>query len=119
VRTPIDAEATNSTLSLYVTCRMLDDRNAEYETSASMLAAINLKCQNDRIGERGVRAAGHGILGKLNERSGRTTKFGMSLYRGIQYFPPLHSNLRCLRSVHCHPCRHYRRTRESTGQTCL
>ena len=54
-RTPIDAEATNThTLSLYVTCLMLDDPNAEYEISASMLAAI--KCQDDRVGERGARA---------------------------------------------------------------
>ncbi|SRR6266403_563151 len=54
-RTPIDAEATNThTLSLYVTCLMLDDPNAEYEISASMLAAI--KCQEDRVGERGARA---------------------------------------------------------------
>ncbi|KAI0278835.1 hypothetical protein BGY98DRAFT_1096471 [Russula aff. rugulosa BPL654] len=54
-RTPIDAEATSThTLSLYVTCLMLDDPNAEYEISASMLAAI--KCQDDRVGERGARA---------------------------------------------------------------
>ncbi len=54
-RTPIDAEASNThTLSLYVTCLMLDDPNAEYEISASMLAAI--KCQDDRVGERGARA---------------------------------------------------------------
>lgn len=54
-RTPIDAEATNThTLSFYVTCLMLDDPNAEYEISASMLAAI--KCQDDRVGERGARA---------------------------------------------------------------
>jgi hypothetical protein len=30
------------------------DYNAEYEISASMLAAI--KCQDDRIGERGARS---------------------------------------------------------------
>jgi hypothetical protein len=55
-RTPIDAEATTThTLSLYVTCLMLDDYpNAENEISASMLAAI--KCQDDRVGERGARA---------------------------------------------------------------
>jgi hypothetical protein len=33
---------------------MLDDPNAEFEISASMLAAI--KCQDDRVGERGARA---------------------------------------------------------------
>ena len=33
---------------------MLDDPNAEYEISASMLAAI--KCQDDRVGERGARS---------------------------------------------------------------
>ena len=33
---------------------MLDYPNAEYEIAASMLAAI--KCQDDRIGERGARA---------------------------------------------------------------
>ncbi|KAH9006742.1 hypothetical protein EDB86DRAFT_3112480 [Lactarius hatsudake] len=42
------------TLSLYVTSLMLDYANAEYEISASMLAAI--KCQDDRVGERGARA---------------------------------------------------------------
>ncbi|KAI0307093.1 hypothetical protein B0F90DRAFT_1807787 [Multifurca ochricompacta] len=42
------------TLSLYVTCLMLDYANAEYEISASMLAAI--KCQDDRLGERVARA---------------------------------------------------------------
>ncbi|KAA1466508.1 hypothetical protein DENSPDRAFT_768178 [Dentipellis sp. KUC8613] len=42
------------TLSLYVTSLMLDYANAEYEISASMLAAI--KCQDDQVGERGARA---------------------------------------------------------------
>ncbi|KAH9965859.1 hypothetical protein BC827DRAFT_1180462 [Russula dissimulans] len=52
-----DADGTaveSPTLSLYVTCLMLDDPNADYEISASMLAAI--KCQDDRVGERGARA---------------------------------------------------------------
>ncbi|KAI0268185.1 hypothetical protein BC834DRAFT_821689 [Gloeopeniophorella convolvens] len=42
------------TLSLFITCLMLDYPNAEYEISASMLAAI--KCQDDHAGERGARA---------------------------------------------------------------
>jgi len=33
---------------------MLDYANAEYEICASMMAAI--KCQGDRVGERGARA---------------------------------------------------------------
>ncbi|KAH9049710.1 hypothetical protein EDB84DRAFT_1260529 [Lactarius hengduanensis] len=56
-RTPSDAEVATvqlPTLSLYVTSLMLDYANAEYEISASMLAAI--KCQDDRVGERGARA---------------------------------------------------------------
>jgi hypothetical protein len=56
-RTPPDAEVATTqvpTLSLFVTSLMLDYANAEYEVSASMLAAI--KCQDDRVGERGARA---------------------------------------------------------------
>lgn len=56
-RTPTDAETATTqlpTLSLFVTSLMLDYANAEYEVSASMLAAI--KCQDDRVGERGARA---------------------------------------------------------------
>lgn len=58
-RTPSDTDTEHSTtplptLSLYVTCLMLDYPNAEYEIAASMLAAI--KCQDDRVGERGARA---------------------------------------------------------------
>jgi hypothetical protein len=41
------------TLSLYITSLMLDFPH-EYETSASMMTAI--KCQDDRVGERGARA---------------------------------------------------------------
>ena len=56
-RTPPDAEIPTTqlpTLSLFVTSLMLDYANAEYEISASMLAAV--KCQDDRVGERGARA---------------------------------------------------------------
>ena len=56
-RTSPDAEVTTTqlpTLSLYVTSPMLDYANAEYEISASMLAAI--KCQDDRVGERSAKA---------------------------------------------------------------
>lgn len=58
-RTPLSTDsipgaATTPTLSLYVTCLMLDYANAEYELSASILAAI--KCQDDRVGERRARA---------------------------------------------------------------
>ncbi|TFY78515.1 hypothetical protein EWM64_g5496, partial [Hericium alpestre] len=60
-RTPLARTATPTgtattplhTLSLYVTCLMLDYANAEYEINASMMAAI--KCQDDRAGERGAR----------------------------------------------------------------
>jgi hypothetical protein len=41
------------TLSLYITSLMVDFPH-EYETSASMMTAI--KCQDDRVGERGARA---------------------------------------------------------------
>ncbi|KAF5358909.1 hypothetical protein D9758_004807 [Tetrapyrgos nigripes] len=40
-------------LSLYVTSLMMDYAHAEYEMSASMMAAI--KCQDDRLGQRGAR----------------------------------------------------------------
>ncbi|KAF8272064.1 hypothetical protein EI94DRAFT_1566992 [Lactarius quietus] len=56
-RTPPETEIATSqlpTLSLYVTSLILDYANAEYEISTSMLAAI--KCQDDRVGERGARA---------------------------------------------------------------
>ncbi|CCM04873.1 uncharacterized protein FIBRA_07066 [Fibroporia radiculosa] len=42
------------TLSLYVTSLMVDYPHADYEMSTSMFAAI--KCQDDRVGERGARA---------------------------------------------------------------
>ncbi|KZT74456.1 hypothetical protein DAEQUDRAFT_660076 [Daedalea quercina L-15889] len=42
------------TLSLYITSLMVDYSNADYEMSSSMFAAI--KCQDDRVGERGARA---------------------------------------------------------------
>ncbi|TBU33177.1 hypothetical protein BD309DRAFT_857684 [Dichomitus squalens] len=42
------------TLSLYITSLTVDFAHTEYEHSASMFAAI--KCQDDRIGERGARA---------------------------------------------------------------
>ncbi|KAL0567176.1 hypothetical protein V5O48_014826 [Marasmius crinis-equi] len=41
------------TLSLYITCLMLDSAYADYEMSASMMTAV--KCQEDRVGERGAR----------------------------------------------------------------
>ncbi|KAK7470403.1 hypothetical protein VKT23_001830 [Stygiomarasmius scandens] len=56
VHTPPNETDTNtkaSGLSLYVTSLMLDYAHAEYEISASMMAAI--KCQDDRLGERGAR----------------------------------------------------------------
>ena len=42
------------TLSLYITSLTVDFAHTDYEHSASMFAAI--KCQDDRIGERGARA---------------------------------------------------------------
>ena len=42
------------TLSLYVTSLAIDYAHTDYEMSASMFAAI--KCQDDRVGERGARA---------------------------------------------------------------
>jgi len=47
------ASSTPNTLSLYITSLMLDYAQGDYETSASMMAAI--KCQDDRVGERGAR----------------------------------------------------------------
>ena len=44
--------ATKPTLSLYITSLMVDFAHANYELSASMMAAI--KCQADRAGERGA-----------------------------------------------------------------
>lgn len=45
--------SSQSFLSLYVTSLMMDYAQGDYETSASMMAGI--KCQDDRIGERGAR----------------------------------------------------------------
>lgn len=47
-------ETHTQSLSLYITSLMLDFPHAEYETSASIMTAI--KCQDDRVGERGARA---------------------------------------------------------------
>jgi hypothetical protein len=59
-RTPLEENSSSvedkfqvQTLSLYITSLMLDFPH-EYETSASMMTAI--KCQDDRVGERGARA---------------------------------------------------------------
>lgn len=51
--TPI-IRAQPPTLSLYVTSLIIDFAHTDYELSASMFAAV--KCQDDRIGERGARA---------------------------------------------------------------
>ncbi|KAM5535522.1 hypothetical protein V8D89_010859 [Ganoderma adspersum] len=51
--TPI-IRAQPPTLSLYITSLTVDFAHTDYELSASMFAAI--KCQDDRIGERGARA---------------------------------------------------------------
>ena len=53
---PVDgAPSSPTTLSIYVTSLMLDfpPSQGDYETCASMMAAI--KCQDDRVGERGAR----------------------------------------------------------------
>ncbi|KAG6830314.1 hypothetical protein H0H92_001249 [Tricholoma furcatifolium] len=53
--TPLDGPSASSikpTLSLYITSLMVDFAHADYELSASMMTAI--KCQNDRVGERGA-----------------------------------------------------------------
>lgn len=42
------------TLSAYITSMAIDFAHTTHETSASMFAAI--KCQDDRVGERGARA---------------------------------------------------------------
>lgn len=41
------------TLSLYITSLSMDIAHGDYEISASMMTAI--KCQDDRVGERGAR----------------------------------------------------------------
>jgi len=58
-RTPNIPEAqedftTKQTLSIYITSLMLDFAQHDFEMGASMMAAI--KCQDDRVGERGARA---------------------------------------------------------------
>ncbi|KAF9478172.1 hypothetical protein BDN70DRAFT_880338 [Pholiota conissans] len=53
---PLEGEGganTSTSLSLYITSLVLDFAQEEHETHASMMAAI--KCQDDRIGERGAR----------------------------------------------------------------
>ncbi|CAA7259631.1 unnamed protein product [Cyclocybe aegerita] len=52
---PADGSSASSptTLSLYITSLLLDFAQGDYETHASMMAAI--KCQDDRAGERGAR----------------------------------------------------------------
>jgi hypothetical protein len=49
-----DSAAQTQHLSLYITSLLLDFARAEYELSASMMAAI--KCLDDRLGERGARS---------------------------------------------------------------
>ena len=51
---PVDGASSPSptTLSIYITS-LLDFPQGDYETCASMMAAI--KCQDDRVGERGAR----------------------------------------------------------------
>jgi hypothetical protein len=49
-----DSAAQTQHLSLYITSLLLDFARAEYEFSASMMAAI--KCLDDRLGERGARS---------------------------------------------------------------
>ncbi|KAH9943286.1 uncharacterized protein BXZ73DRAFT_87645 [Epithele typhae] len=48
------SNASSPSLSLYLTSLMVDYAHTDYETSATMFAAI--KCQDDRAGERGARA---------------------------------------------------------------
>lgn len=49
-----DAEAqSNSSLCLHITPLTLDFAMPDFELSAAMMAAI--KCQDDRVGERGAR----------------------------------------------------------------
>ena len=52
-RTPIIKTQPQS-LSIYITSLMMDQAQPDFETSMSMFAAI--KCQDDRVGERGARA---------------------------------------------------------------
>lgn len=49
-----DTSTTKPRLSLYITSLMVDFAHADYESSASMMTAI--KCQADRVGERGAPA---------------------------------------------------------------
>jgi hypothetical protein len=57
VRTPNIVEGQEDsmkTLSIYITSLMVDFAQHDFEMGASMMAAI--KCQDDRVGERGARA---------------------------------------------------------------
>lgn len=38
---------------MFITCMLMDHPHVDYEISATMMAAI--KCQDDRVGERGSR----------------------------------------------------------------
>ena len=50
---PPEGAQTGTTLSLYITTLSLDFADDDFEIYASMMVAI--KCQDDRIGERGAR----------------------------------------------------------------
>lgn len=53
VRLSTKGPGTLATLSLYITTLMLDYAEDDFELHTSMMVAI--KCQGDRIGERGAR----------------------------------------------------------------
>jgi hypothetical protein len=94
---------------------MLDDPNAEYEISASILAAI--KCQDDRVGERGARADWAWDTWQTEW----TFRQDNEVWRESMPWRIFssHSDHSRLQSVLCRRCRHYSRTRESTRRTRL
>ena len=95
---------------------MLDDPNAEYEISASMLAAI--KCQDDRVGERGARADWAWDTWQTEWTFRQDNEVWRESIYTVVYILPSHPDL-CQQSVLCRPCRHYWRTRGSRGRTRL
>jgi len=116
-RTPSDTEHSTThlpTLSLYVTCLMLDYPNAEYEIAASMLAAI--KCQDDRIGERGARADWAWDTWQTEWTFRQDNEVWRKLLLGC-IFPLRISDSRRLQNVPCRHSHRYSRTQEFVKRT--
>jgi len=116
-RTPSDTEHSTThlpTLSLYVTCLMLDYPNAEYEIAASMLAAI--KCQDDRIGERGAKADWAWDIWQTEWTFRQDNEVWRKLLLGCIFLLRI-SDSRRLQNVPCRHSHRYSRTQEFVKRT--